>query len=166
MESGKAAAIAGAAGAAADLPYLLFHPQQQPLLSGSLSVLGAAGTCVLFGLCYRYAVRRDLNNAQLKVRPPLGPVHLQQSACAHPVHGCWGTLQAGVVAAFGLARGIAQADALQSQAASSGGSPFAAEVLGPAALLVGQSLLVTLVASLALEAAFRRRWLKPFGGLE
>ena len=77
-----------------------------------------------------------------------------------------GHLQAGVVAAFGLARGIAQADALQSQAASTGGSPFAAEVLGPAALLVGQSLLVTLVASIALEAAFRKQWLKPFGGLE
>ena len=80
MESGKAAAIAGAAGAAADLPYLLFHPQQQPLLSGSLSVLGAAGTCVLFGLCYRYAIRQDLNNAQLKVSSPQVIGHVPAAA--------------------------------------------------------------------------------------
>lgn len=95
MESGKAAAIAGAAGAAADLPYLLFHPQQQPLLSGSLSVLGAAGTCVLFGLCYRYAIRQDLNNAQLKVSPLLGLVHLQHPACGPPLHSCSGTCRQG-----------------------------------------------------------------------
>ena len=43
-------------------------------------------------------------------------------------------MQAGVVAAFGLVRGAAQADNLQLTAATNGGSPFDSTVVGPVSI--------------------------------
>ena len=65
IESGKAAAVAGAAGTLASLPFLLSEYG-----TGAEAVLGLAGlaaSCLLFGVTYRYAVRQDLDRGHLKV---------------------------------------------------------------------------------------------------
>lgn len=66
VESGKAAAVAGAAGALASLPYAvaLGGTAESALLSGA----GVALSCALFGVVYRYARRSDVLDNHLKVR--------------------------------------------------------------------------------------------------
>ena len=59
--------MAGAGGALGALPYLLAGGAASPL--AGLAGLAAAGvSSVLFGVTYRYALRGDLGNTQLKVR--------------------------------------------------------------------------------------------------
>lgn len=87
MESGKAAAIAGVGGTLGSLPYLL--TMGSPPLAAAASIAAVAASCMLFGVTYRYALRQDLRDGHLK---------------------------GGVVAAFGLVRGLAQADAVQQAA--------------------------------------------------
>lgn len=89
VESAKAAAIAGVGGGIASLPYIL--AAGHPPLSTALSAVACLASCTLFGVTFRYAIRQDLQNLQLK---------------------------GGVVAAFGLVRGSAQADMLQLSAAN------------------------------------------------
>mmetsp|Transcript_6376 Transcript_6376/g.8637 ORF Transcript_6376/g.8637 Transcript_6376/m.8637 type:complete len:337 (-) Transcript_6376:218-1228(-) len=79
MESGKAAVGAGLAGTLAGLPFALAS-NSGGLLLLALSVATTFVSCALFGVTYRYAVRRDLGNTQLK---------------------------GGVVGAFGLVSGMA-----------------------------------------------------------
>jgi hypothetical protein len=65
IESGKAAAAAAAAGALASLPIAAAGGGTL----GGLLALGAAGLAsALLGVTYRYAVRQDTGNLQLKVR--------------------------------------------------------------------------------------------------
>lgn len=66
LESAKAGAIAGLGGTVASLPYIL--AAGHPTLESALSVGSCLASCVLFGVTFRYAVRQDLNNLQLKVR--------------------------------------------------------------------------------------------------
>ncbi|KAL3158063.1 hypothetical protein ABBQ32_011672 [Trebouxia sp. C0010 RCD-2024] len=129
-ESAKAAAIAGFAGGLASLPYIV--AAGHPPLSCALSAAVCLVSCILFGVTFRYAVRQDLQNLQLK---------------------------GGVVAAFGLVRGSAQADMLQLSA----GSPFGRDTLAQAAVVAGESMLTFGFAAVALELAFRNGKLKPFG---
>ena len=65
VESAKAAAIAGVGGGLASLPYILAagHPPLNMALSAAVSL----ASCTLFGVTFRYAVRQDLQNLQLKV---------------------------------------------------------------------------------------------------
>ena len=79
IESGKAAAISGAVGTLATIPVALtMVGDNGRLVETALSLAGVLVSCFLFGLTYRYIVRRDLGNTNLK---------------------------AGAVAAFGLVRG-------------------------------------------------------------
>ena len=81
IESAKAATAAAVSGALLSLPLTL---AQSP--GGVVTLESAAGiflSCAVFGVTYRYAVRDDLGNDQLK---------------------------GGVVGAFGLARGLGSAD--------------------------------------------------------
>lgn len=130
VESAKAAAIAGVGGGLASLPYILAagHPPLNMALSAAVSL----ASCTLFGVTFRYAVRQDLQNLQLK---------------------------GGVVAAFGLVRGSAQADMLQLSAAN----PITQDLLAQAALVAGESMLTFAFAAVALELAFRNNQLQPFG---
>lgn len=64
-ESAKAAAIAGFAGGLASLPYIV--AAGHPPLSCALSAAVCLVSCILFGVTFRYAVRQDLQNLQLKV---------------------------------------------------------------------------------------------------
>lgn len=81
VESAKAGAVAAAAGTLLSLPLLL--SQSSETLVAAESVAGALVSCLVFGVTYRYALRDDLGNEQLK---------------------------GGVVGAFGLARGLGAAD--------------------------------------------------------
>ncbi|KAF8060561.1 hypothetical protein HT031_004738 [Scenedesmus sp. PABB004] len=125
VESGKAAALAAAGGLLGALPFLLASPA--PGLGAALSLAGSVAGCVLMGVTYRYAVRQDDTNAQLR---------------------------GGVVAAFALVKAAGAADALQAGAAADGAAPLSAEVLGTAALYAGQSMLLFGFAAAALEAGF------------
>lgn len=132
VESGKAAAVAALAGAAASLPFTL-AATGGGLGPGPLaSVAAAATTCALFGVTYRYVVRRDSANLQLK---------------------------GGAVGAFALTRGLAQIDTTQMLVGfpNSGW----AEVL-KAALDAGESVLVIGLATAALEYCLREGLLQPF----
>lgn len=79
----------------------------------------------LFALTYRYAIRQDQNPQ----------------------------LNAGVVLAFTLVRGLAQVDA--GSAIAQNGWPFVAAV--------GESLLLFGSSAIVLHLAFAQKWLKPFG---
>lgn len=70
VESAKAGAIAGAGGTLASLPYIL--AAGHPPLASALSVGTCLASCLLFGVTFRYAVRQDLQNLQLKVIHSVG----------------------------------------------------------------------------------------------
>lgn len=66
------------------------------------------------------------------------------------------------MAAFGLARGLGGVDV--SVASSSPGTLFSVDVLGPAALFAGQSMLSAAFAALALDYALSAGWVQPRSG--
>ncbi len=88
------------------------------------------------GMLCRYALRSDTGNLQLK---------------------------SGVIAAFGLVRGVAAADVLQYTAADAGSSVFSVAVISSAALAAAESMLAFGFAAAAVEVAFQKGLLKPFG---
>ena len=128
MESVKAAVVAGAGGGALAAPLLVSQG------GGTAAVGAAALSCAAFGVTYRYAVRRDVENSELK---------------------------GGVVGAFGLARGLSAADVYLRAASLEGDLDVAS--YAQAALLAGQGVLTFAFAALALEQAFERGIVKPFG---
>lgn len=129
MESAKAAALGGVGGGALATPLILSQG------GGVISIGTAAVSCAVFGVTYRYAVRKDLGNNELK---------------------------GGVVGAFGLARGLSAAD-VYLRAASLNGDAAGFETYAQAALLAGQGVLMYAFAALALEQGFSQGFLKPFG---
>lgn len=69
-------------------------------------------------------------------------------------------LKGGVVAAFGLARGSALAEAFLKTHSD---AIFDVQTVAAAALLCGQSLIAIAFAAAALEAGFQRGFLSQFG---
>lgn len=143
-ESGKAAAVAVAGGLAAALPLALAGGGGGGGPGELLSLLDAAACCALFGVTYRYAVREDAGNTQLR---------------------------GGAVAAFALVRAAGGFDLLQRAAAGGGsggggglGGLLSPEVLGPAALYAGQCMLTFGFAAAALELAMGGGLLKRMRG--
>ncbi|GAQ82004.1 hypothetical protein KFL_000970300 [Klebsormidium nitens] len=133
IESGKAAAIAVATGLAASLPVVLAgRGPESSLVSLVVSEGAILATCALFGVCYRYMIRRDTQNTHLK---------------------------GGVVAAFGLTRGLAQV-ATTSQLA--GSSPAAVETLLKSALDAGESVIFLAFAAAALDFCMQTGRLNAF----
>jgi hypothetical protein len=128
VESVKAAVVAGAGGGAVAAPLVVSQG------GGTAAVGAAALSCAAFGVTYRYAVRRDVENSELK---------------------------GGVVGAFGLARGLSAADVYLRAASLEGDLDVAS--YAQAALLAGQGVLTFAFAALALEQAFERGIVKPFG---
>jgi vacuolar-type H+-ATPase subunit E/Vma4 len=129
MESAKAAVLGGAGGGALATPLILSQG------GGVVSIGIAAVSCAVFGVTYRYAVRKDLGNNELKC---------------------------GLVVAYGLARGLSAAD-VYLRAASLNGDAAGFETYAQAALLAGQGVLMYAFAALALEQGFSQGFLKPFG---
>lgn len=133
LETVKAGAAAAAGGVASSLPLVL--ATSPTTLGGLLTLGGAAASAFLFGLVYRYALRQDLSNTQLK---------------------------GGVVAAFGLVRGIGQASEVLDKATDGLSRLPNVEALGSAAAVMGESMLMFAFASVALEYAFKNGIVKPF----
>ena len=131
IESIKAGSVAAFGGMLGLLPSALTSNVAPKDQFGDIGV--ATVTCVLFGLVYRYAVAADRNNTQLK---------------------------GGVVAAFGLTRGLALAQNLVSSAP---GSRVDAQTAASAALVAGQSMLVIAFAAAAIELAFSQGYIQHFG---
>jgi len=157
-ESGKAAALAAAGGALAAVPLGVADPFGAAgggLAALAVAVAGAAASCALFGVTYRYAARGG--------------------AEANDGH-----LRGGVVAAFGLVRGAGATEAMlalqQHPAAAalsaSGGAAAAAsagdvlfglpfEAVARAALYSGESVLMFSFAAAAVEAGFKAGMVRP-----
>ncbi|EFN50766.1 hypothetical protein CHLNCDRAFT_142515 [Chlorella variabilis] len=138
LESAKAAAAAGAAGALASLP-LVASDGGGGAAAAVLALATAGVASALLGVTYRYAVCQDLANTQLK---------------------------AGVVAAFGLVRGLGQANGILAGGGGSNrfaGLDLSLEALGGAGLALGQCMLVAAFAATAVEAGMQRGLVKPFG---
>lgn len=130
MESGKVAAVSGIMGTLAGLPFFLAASLDGIELAVSAGFLFAS--CALFGLTYRYAVRRDLVNTQLK---------------------------AGCVAAFVLVRGLGQIDATKLLL---GLPEDANHKLFQGFLFVAESVAVFSFAAVSLEYCFRQGLISPF----
>ncbi|VAI34880.1 unnamed protein product [Triticum turgidum subsp. durum] len=130
LESAKAAAISSIIGVLASLPISSYEVHSLPQLFFRSSVVLIS--CALFGVTFRYAVRRDLDNIQLKT---------------------------GAAAAFAVVRGLAllesgrpfelSTDALKSLA------------LDGAVSVVG-SIFIFLSSAIALDYCFKMRFLSPF----
>ncbi|KAK9861963.1 hypothetical protein WJX84_009465 [Apatococcus fuscideae] len=133
IESGKAAAASGTVGLLASLPFIV--AEGEPPAIALLSMATSLASGVLFGVVYRYALRQDTSNFQLK---------------------------AGVVAAFGLVRGLAQAEAVLQSQQSSGSDLFSITSLLQAAIPAGQSMLLFGFAGAILDYGLRRGLLQPF----
>ncbi len=109
IESVKAGLISAVGGVLSSLPWLFATSQSSVFnLAGDLAVAGA--TAFLFGVVYRYAVRGDAANSQLK---------------------------GGVVGAFGLTRGLSLAEGLLNAGWSGEQVGTAAIGLGQSMLLFG-----------------------------
>ncbi|KFK28973.1 hypothetical protein AALP_AA7G072100 [Arabis alpina] len=130
LESAKAGAIAAAVGTIAELPFAL---SQVSSIEQLLLPLGVAfASCALFGVTFRYAVRRDLDDSHLK---------------------------SGAVAAFGFVKGLGMLSRgppleLSWESIVSHGID--------GAVLVSQSVLIFAFASIALDFCFKMNLLRPF----
>ena len=137
VESGKAAAAAVVGGLFAALPWFLLGGEDPSTsgLTGALSLLSVLAESAIFGVTYRYAVASDPASSHLK---------------------------SGAVTAFALVRAGAVADLLQQTSAS--GSFSIEEVIGPAALYAGQSVLIFGFAAAAIEAAMTKGFISRVDG--
>ncbi|MCD7456920.1 hypothetical protein HAX54_033570 [Datura stramonium] len=130
VESIKAASLSAIVGTLAGLPISLSRITSNSELILPLSITFIS--CALFGVTFRYAVRRDLDNFQLK---------------------------SGTSAAFGVVKGLAtlgDGPQLELDAAS-----FWSHALD-AAVYVSENLLIFLFAGVGLDLCFKLRILSPF----
>ncbi|KAF3632816.1 putative oligopeptide transporter 7-like [Capsicum annuum] len=130
VESIKAASLSAIVGTLAGLPISLSRITSSSELILPLSITFIS--CALFGVTFRYAVRRDLDNFQLK---------------------------SGTSAAFGVVKGLATLGGeppLELDAAS-----FWSHALD-GAVYVSENLLIFLFAGVGLDLCFKLRILSPF----
>ncbi|XP_022965244.1 uncharacterized protein LOC111465167 [Cucurbita maxima] len=130
LESVKAASISAIVGTLAGLPIFLNQVTSISQLALPLAITFIS--CALFGVTFRYTIRRDLDNIQLKT---------------------------GTSAAFGFVKGLATLDGgvpLEFNAES-----FSSHVTD-AAVYVSENLYIFISAAVALEFCFKLRLLSPF----
>lgn len=133
LESAKAAALAGVTGFGATLPFSL--AASSSLENVLISTASVAVSCALMGVVWRYALRRDMNNPHLK---------------------------AGVIGAFGLTRGVAQADTFLAASAQTSGQGLTYIEFAQASLLVGEAMVTFALVGAVIDATMRRGLLSPF----
>jgi len=136
IESAKAGTISAIGGVLLSLPLDL--SQFSGNAFNQFADVGATAlSCALFGIVYRYAVRENIDDFQLK---------------------------GGVVGAFGLVRGVGQAEVFMDVASNNGEISF--EAFAQAAAICGESVLVFLFAGLCVEAAMTREFVARKSGKE
>ena len=132
VASGLAALAAGAAGAAALAPFAAAAGGDSSFLLAE-----AFASSAFFGVCYRYALRCDWDNTQIKSR---------------------------AVGAFAVARGLGQADLLLGGGGLAGEGVSLGEALGQALLLAGEGAVMFAAAAVALEFCTLQGWIAPVPG--
>ncbi|KAL8539936.1 hypothetical protein ACS0TY_001517 [Phlomoides rotata] len=130
FESVKAASISAVVGTLAQLPICLSRVTSNSELILPLTITFIS--CALFGVTFRYAVRRDLDNFQLK---------------------------SGTSAAFGFVKGLGMLGA--GPALEVDTSSFLSHAFD-GAIYVSESLLIFLLAGVALDFCIKLRILSPF----
>ncbi|KAI8109952.1 hypothetical protein M9434_001228 [Picochlorum sp. BPE23] len=132
IESIKAGVFSGVGGCLSTLPFVFASADASRV--GILANLGVvAVSSFLFGVVYRYAVRSDVRNTQLK---------------------------GGVVGAFGLVRGLSMAQEVVGAGSGGYSSLPGVDVMGEAAIVMGQSMILFGFCSAALEFAARNSWVE------
>eukprot|EP01025_Chloroclados_australasicus_P003911 TRINITY_DN10935_c0_g1_i1.p1 TRINITY_DN10935_c0_g1~~TRINITY_DN10935_c0_g1_i1.p1 ORF type:complete len:292 (-),score=51.41 TRINITY_DN10935_c0_g1_i1:476-1351(-) len=129
VESVKAGACAIAGGVLTSVPLAIVA--DNTILSVGSDVLSGLISCGLFGIVYRYALRQDINNVQLK---------------------------GGVIAAFGITKGLAAAQQILAQS-----EQISTDRIAMAAFQLGSSMLLFAFAAAALEFAIQRGFVVLFG---
>ncbi|KAJ3692736.1 hypothetical protein LUZ60_011831 [Juncus effusus] len=130
LESVKAGAISSFVGTVASLPIIL--SQATDLTQVFVHSLVFLISCGLFGVTFRYAVRRDLDDVQLKT---------------------------GTAAAFGFVKGLATLEAGRTLELSTDGLiSFSIE----GGIFVAQNCFIFLFAAVALDYCIKTRFLSPF----
>lgn len=130
LESIKAASISSIVGTLASLPLSLYQATSFTALALHTTIIFIG--CALFGVTFRYTIRRDIDNFQLKT---------------------------GTSAAFGVIRGLAELEAgkhLELNKAS-----FISHAID-GVLFVSESISIFLAAAIALDFCFKMRLLSPF----
>ncbi|KAM5571295.1 hypothetical protein ABKV19_011748 [Rosa sericea] len=130
LESIKAASVAALVGTVAGLPFSFTQVNSSSELILPLAITFIS--CALFGVTFRYAIRRDLDNGHLKTGAP---------------------------AAFGVVKGLAMLDGgrpLELNTDSLISHAF------DGAVYVSENLFVFLSAAVALDYLFKARLLSPF----
>ncbi|CAL5437895.1 unnamed protein product [Camellia sinensis] len=130
LESIKAASISALVGSLAGLP--IFFTQVTDISQLILPLATTFISCALFGVTFRYAVRRDLDNFQLKT---------------------------GTCAAFAFVKGVGTVDGgppLELEI----GSFLSHALIG--AVYISENLLIFLFAAVALDFCYKMRVLSPF----
>ena len=136
IESAKVGTISATGGVLLSLPLAL--SQFNGNAFNQFADVGAtAVSCALFGIVYRYAVRENIDDFQLK---------------------------GGVVGAFGLVRGVGQAEVFMDVASNNNELSFSS--FAQAAAICGESVLVFLFAGLCVEAAMARDFVQRKSGKE
>jgi len=136
IESAKVGTVSAIGGVLLSLPLAL--SQFSGNAFNQFADVGATAlSCALFGVVYRYAVRESIDDFQLK---------------------------GGVVGAFGLVRGVGQAEVFMDVASNNDELSFAA--FAQAAAICGESVLVFLFAGLCVEAAMTREFILRKSGKE
>uniref|UniRef100_A0A0A9D4X3 Uncharacterized protein n=1 Tax=Arundo donax TaxID=35708 RepID=A0A0A9D4X3_ARUDO len=130
IESVKAAAVSSIVGVLASLPISFYEVHSFPQLFLQSSVVFIS--CALFGVTFRYAVRRDLDNIQLKTGAP---------------------------AAFAFVRGLALLDSGRTFELS---TDALISVALDGVVSVVENIFVFLPAAVALDYCFKMRFLSPF----
>ncbi|KAM3276938.1 hypothetical protein ACQJBY_045011 [Aegilops geniculata] len=130
LESAKSAAISSIIGVLASLPISSYEVHSLPQLFFRSSVVLIS--CALFGVTFRYAVRRDLDNIQLKT---------------------------GAAAAFAVVRGLALLESVRPFELST--DALMSLALDGAVSVVG-SVFIFLSSAIALDYCFKMRFLSPF----
>ncbi|KAG0453205.1 hypothetical protein HPP92_025869 [Vanilla planifolia] len=129
-ESIKAAGVSSIAGTLAGLPISLYHATSFPELSLHTAITFLLSA--LFGVTFRYTIRRDIDNFQLKT---------------------------GTSAAFGLAKGLPGLEPRMLQDLNM--ESFVPHLID-GAISVSESIFIFLAAAIALDFCFKMRFLSPF----
>nr|ABG73469.1 unknown protein [Oryza brachyantha] len=130
LESVKAAAVSSVVGVLASLPISFYEFHDLPQLFVQLSVIFIS--CALFGVTFRYAIRRDLDNVQLKT---------------------------GVAAAFAFVRGLAM---VESGSPFEMSTDALISLILDGAVSVAENILTFLPAAIALDYCFKMGFFSPF----
>ncbi|KAH7443728.1 hypothetical protein KP509_02G048300 [Ceratopteris richardii] len=131
-ESAKAAGVAGVVGSLAVIPFYSLTgdlDNVEIILKTGMAFI----SCALFGLTYRYVVRRDLINTQLR---------------------------AGCIAAFALVRCFAQVDA--ARLLSNISQKEITELLSTGSLFAAESIAIFSFAAVGLEYCMQQGIVSPF----